>query len=225
MKPMNIAVLVSGSGSNLQAVIDRIEQGVLDARVALVLSNRADAYGLERARIHGLPHLCLPHTDYPDRLEFDRAMVRAIRESGAQAVVLAGFMRMLSGEFLGAFPGRVLNIHPALLPSFPGVNGQRDAADYGVKIAGCTVHFVDELMDNGPVVIQAAVPAFPDDDANSLAERILACEHRVLPQAVAWLAAGRLRQEGRKVRLMPSSAQRAEPPLGVLISPPLESGF
>jgi phosphoribosylglycinamide formyltransferase-1 len=220
-----IAVLVSGSGSNLQALIDRVEQGVLDARIALVLSNKPGAHGLERARQHGLPHVCIPHADYPDRAEFDRAMIRAIREAGGEAVVMAGFMRMITREFLQAFPGKVLNVHPALLPSFAGVHGQRDAADYGVAISGCTVHFVDEIMDHGPVIIQAAVPAYPEDDGETLGGRILACEHRVLPQAVQWLATDRLRLEGRKVRVAPAPVPRAAEMSGALINPPLELGF
>ena len=220
-----IAVLVSGSGSNLQALIDRVESGALEARIALVLSNKPDSYGLQRARAHAVPALCIPHTDYADRLEFDRAMIRAIRDAGAETVVLAGFMRMLTPEFLKAFAGRVLNIHPALLPSFPGVRGQRDAADYGVTLAGCTVHFVDELMDHGEVVIQAAVPAYPDDDGDSLAERILALEHRILPQAVQWLATGRIQVKGRKVHVTPTGIQRAVPPANALVNPPLEQGF
>ena len=220
-----IAVLVSGSGSNLQAVIDRIEEGVLEAKIALVLSNKPDAYGLERAKNHNLQHLCIPHAQYPDRLEFDRAMIRAINDSGAQAVVLAGFMRMLSREFLHAFPGRVINIHPALLPSFPGVHGQRDAAEYGVTISGCTVHLVDELMDNGPVIIQAAVPVYPEDDGQSLSGRILKYEHRVLPQAIQWLATGRIRLEGRKVRILPAATSIARNVPDALVNPPLEQGF
>ncbi|GAB6037110.1 phosphoribosylglycinamide formyltransferase [Fundidesulfovibrio butyratiphilus] len=220
-----IAVLVSGAGSNLQALIDRIEARVLDARITLVVSNRADAYGLVRARNHNLPLLCLPHGDYPDREAFDQAMARAIRQSGAKAVVLAGFLRMLTPAFLKAFPGMVVNIHPALLPSFPGVHGQGDAADYGVKLAGCTVHFVDEIMDHGPVIIQAAVPAHPEDDAQTLSARILAMEHRVFPQAIAWLAAGRLSVQGRKVRLASASKPLAKPLPNCLVNPPLEEGF
>lgn len=220
-----IAVLLSGSGSNLQGLIDRVEDGALDARITLVVSNKPGAYGLERARRHGLPHICIPHADYPDRQEFDRAMIRAIHQAGAEAVVMAGFMRMITREFLQAFPGKVVNIHPALLPSFPGIHGQRDAAEYGVSISGCTVHFVDEIMDHGPVIIQAAVPAYPEDDGETLGGRILACEHRVLPQAVQWLATGRLRLEGRKVRLLASPIARAEETPGVLVNPPLEQGF
>jgi len=221
-----IAVLVSGGGSNLQALIDKIEAGVLDARIVLVLSNRPDAYAQERAKRAGLPHLCLPHERHPDRLEFDRAMIRAIEDSGARAVVLAGFMRLLSGEFLRAFAYRVVNIHPALLPSFAGVHGQADAADYGVAISGCTVHFVDERMDHGPVIIQAAVPAHPDDDGQALGKRILALEHRILPQAVQWLSEDRLCIEGRKVRLLAAAGRTLAAPVpDALINPPLEQGF
>lgn len=220
-----IAVLVSGSGSNLQAMIDRIEAGVLDARIALVLSNKEDAYGLTRAANHAIPNLCLPHADFPDRATFDAAMVDAIKASGAQAVVLAGFMRMLTPAFLHAFPGRVLNIHPALLPSFPGIRSQHDAAEYGVTLAGCTVHFVDECMDNGPVVVQAAVPAYPEDDGETLGARILRMEHRVLSQAVQWLATGRLEIDGRKVKLQAAQVAKAEMEEDCLVNPPLEEGF
>nr|WP_279355830.1 phosphoribosylglycinamide formyltransferase [Fundidesulfovibrio agrisoli] len=219
-----IAVLVSGSGSNLQALIERVESGALDARIALVLSNKPEALALERARACGIKAVALPHADYPDRAAFDAAMVAAIRQSGAEAVVMAGFMRLLTPVFIHAFPGRIINIHPALLPSFAGAHGQRDAANYGVAISGATVHFVDEIMDHGPVVIQAAVPAYPDDDAASLGERILAMEHRILPQAVQWLATGRLSIEGRKVRLRDAGLPKAVVE-GALVNPPLEQGF
>ncbi|MDD4732788.1 MAG: phosphoribosylglycinamide formyltransferase [Desulfovibrio sp.] len=220
-----IAVLVSGGGSNLQSIIDRIESGTLDAEIRLVLSNKPDAYGLTRARNHGIPAVALEHTRYGSREEFDQAMVRTIRDHGAESVILAGFMRILTSEFLNAFPGRVLNIHPALLPSFPGAHGQRDAADYGVRIAGCTVHFVDEKMDHGPVIIQAAVPARPGEDEETLGGRILTLEHRIYPQAVQWLAQGRLRMAGRHVQLDPSEAAPAPQPENALVNPPLENGF
>jgi len=220
-----IAVLVSGSGSNLQALIDKIEAGILDARITVVLSNKPGAYALERARRAGLAHLCLSHAGYANRSDFDRAMIRAITDSGAQAVVLAGFMRILGTEFLRAFPDRVVNIHPALLPSFAGSHGQADAAAYGVAISGCTAHFVDEAMDHGPVIIQAAVPAYPDDDCAVLGGRILELEHRILPQAVQWLAEDRLCVEGRKVRLLAAGRSPAALPPGALVNPPLEQGF
>ena len=222
-----IAVLVSGTGSNLQAIIDRIEEGVLPARITAVVSNKPDAYGLTRAAKHGLPAVVLPHAAFPDRNAYDAALLAAVRDSGAEAVILAGFMRLLGAGFVTAYQGRILNIHPALLPSFPGLRVQAAAVDYGVTLAGATVHFVDEKMDHGPVVIQAAVPARPDDDAQSLGARIMRLEHRIYPQAVAWLAAGRLTIDGRKTRLAPS----ALPPADLaavspcLVNPMLEDGF
>lgn len=222
-----IAVLISGSGTNLQAIVDQIEAGRIDARITAVVSNKAAAQGLARAEKHGLPTVVLPHGEFPDRAAFDAALLAAVRDSGAAAVVLAGFMRLLSPEFIAAYRERILNIHPALLPSFPGIHGQADAAAYGVTIAGATVHFVDEKMDHGPVVIQAAVPALPDDDGPSLAARILAFEHRIYPQAVAWLAAGRLSVHGRKTRLAPADVAPADLAAAgpCLVSPPLERGF
>lgn len=225
--PLNLAVLVSGSGSNLQSIIDRSALGILDADIKVVVSNRAEAFGLERARKAGIPVVALPHGDYPDREAFDTAMIAAIREHGADSVAMAGFMRMVTPAFLRAFPGRVLNIHPALLPSFPGVHGQRDAADYGVRIAGCTVHFVDEGMDSGPIIIQAAVPALPTDTGETLGARILALEHRIYPQALQWLSEGRLSVRGRKVFLAPANKPKAflGEPGEYMVFPPLEEAF
>lgn len=222
-----IAVCISGSGSNLQAIIDRIEAGTLPARIVLVASNRADAYGLTRARRHGLPTRVLTAAEYPDRAAYDAALLDAVRASGAEAVILAGFMRLLGAGFVSAYHNRILNIHPSLLPSFPGRHGQADAAAYGVAISGATVHFVDEAMDNGPIVIQAAVPALPDDDGERLAARILALEHRIFPQAVAWLATGRLTFSGRKTRLAPAGTSPADMTEAgpCLVNPPLEAGF
>lgn len=222
-----LAVLVSGTGSNLQAIIDHIEAGRIDARIAAVISDKADAYGLVRAGRHGIPTRVLPFGEYPDRAAFDAALVDAVRESGAGAVVLAGFMRLLGHAFVTAYRDRILNIHPALLPSFPGLHGQGQATTYGVTISGATVHFVDEKMDHGPIVIQAAVPVLPDDDAASLGERILALEHRIYPQAVAWLAAGRLVVDGRKTRLTPADVPPADLAASgpCLVNPPLEAGF
>lgn len=227
---LKLAVLVSGSGSNLQAMLDRKAQGLLDVDFRLVLSNKADANGLERARTAGIPALAIDHRQFPDREAFDTAMVAAIQDHGADAVALAGFMRMLTPTFLHAFPGRVLNIHPALLPSFPGIHGQRDAAVYGVTIAGCTVHLVDEQMDHGPIIIQAALPVPSGADGETLAARILAWEHRIYPQALQWLAQGRLRLEGRHVRVEgPSCPDAARAPGShcgeALVHPPLEPGF
>jgi len=230
-----IAVLVSGSGSNLQSIIDRIEEGELDAEIKLVLSNKIGAFGIERARKHNLPYKVLLHSEYRTREAFDQAMVDAIREAGVGEgglVVMAGFMRIVTPVFLGAFAGRVMNIHPALLPSFAGVQGQADAADYGVKISGCTVHFVDEKMDHGPVIIQAAVPCQAGEDGNVLAPRILKLEHRIYPQAIQWFAENRLAITDRHVELKVSGRPCAgqpradiDPPTYALVWPPLEEGF
>jgi len=234
-----IAVLVSGSGSNLQSIIDRIEQGVLDAEIKLVISNKAGAYGIERAKKHGIPYKLLLHTDYPSREAFDQAMVDAIEAAGVTPgtggkglVVMAGFMRIVTPTFLTPYENRVINIHPALLPSFPGVHGQGDAADYGVKIAGCTVHFVDEQMDHGPVIVQAAVPCPAGEDGGALGPRILKMEHRVFPQAIQWFAEGRLQIEGRHVELRVTGRKCSEQPKAdiepatyALVWPPLEEGF
>lgn len=222
-----IAVLLSGSGSNLQAIIDRREQGVLSASIALVISNNPDAYGLQRARQHGLQTLVLGHENFSSREEYDRQVIAAIKDVGAELVVLAGFMRLLSAEFVRAFPNRILNIHPALLPSFPGLHGQKQAFDYKVSISGATVHFVDEELDHGPIIIQAAVPAKPDDDEHSLAKRILKLEHRIYPQAIEWFSQGRISISGRQVQITkadkdPADIQKLQP---CLISPGLEQGF
>ncbi len=224
---MKIAVLISGSGSNLQSIIDSIARQVLDARITLVLSNKKQAFGLERAARSNIETRVVEHTRFGSREDFDRQVVKDIRDSGAEAVILAGFMRILSPYFINAFPERILNIHPALLPSFPGVDGQRQAAEYGVKLSGCSVHFVDEKMDHGPLVIQAAVPAFADDDGKSLGSRILALEHCIFPQAIQWLAQGRLEINGRKVQVkdQPEPVVLGSRNLSALVSPGLEKGF
>lgn len=222
-----IGVLISGSGSNLQSIIDRIAEGVLDAEVRMVISNKAEAYGLERAARAGIPTMVLKHGDYAGREEFDAQMVKVLKGAGVEAVVMAGFMRIITPVFLSAFHERVINIHPALLPSFPGVDGQGDAVDYGVKIAGCTVHFVDDKMDNGPVFIQAAVPAFAGEGRDLLQKRILVMEHRLLPQAVQWLAEGRVSIQGRYVHVAEGDKPKAKQNLDFpcLISPALDEGF
>ncbi len=225
--PLKTAVLISGSGSNLQSIIDRIEQGVLNAQITLVLSNKSNAFGLERASRHGLKNKIIEHASFRSREDFDQAMIKEIRDSGAEAVILAGFMRILTPLFINSFPGRILNIHPALLPSFPGVHGQKQAADYAVKISGCSVHFVDEKMDHGPIIIQAAVPAFAQDDPKSLGSRILALEHRIYPQAIQWLAQDRLRIAGRRVEIQnsPGPLLVGKDKDSAIICPGLEKNF
>jgi phosphoribosylglycinamide formyltransferase-1 len=199
-KPV-IAVLVSGSGSNLQAIIDASERGEIPCRVGIVISNKPEAYGLVRARNHGIPTEVVRHTDFPSREDFDRKLVETIRGSGAALVCLAGFMRVLTPVFVRAFPNRILNIHPALLPSFPGTHGPKQALDHGVRFSGCTVHILDEGVDSGPIVVQAVVPVFDDDTEEALAARILVQEHKIYPMAIRLFFQGKLKVEGRRVRI------------------------
>ena len=192
---IRLGVLVSGGGTNLQAILDAIAAGQLDAEVAVVVSNKKEAGGLARAAKAGVPTVVVPHGDYPDRRAFDAALVAVLRERGVEWVVLAGFMRLLTEVFLDAFALRTVNIHPALLPAFPGVDGQRQALAYGVRVAGCTVHLVDRGTDTGPIVAQAVVPVLPDDDEESLKARILVEEHALLPTVLQWIAAGKVQIE------------------------------
>lgn len=189
---MNLGVLISGRGSNLNAVLSAIESGDLPARVALVISNKPDAAGLLRAHEAGVPTRVIPHGGHPDRASFDAALVAALREASVDLVVLAGFMRLLTSTFLDAFPNRVVNIHPALLPAFPGVDAQAQALSYGARVTGCSVHFVDAGTDTGPVIAQAAVPVLDGDDRAALAARILPREHELLVRALRWIAEGKV---------------------------------
>ena len=198
---MTAGVLISGSGTNLQAILDRVAAGTLDCRVGLVVSNRPDAAGLARARAAGVPTRVIPHRDFASREAFDAALVAALTEAGVELVVLAGFDRLITRTLLAAFPQRIMNIHPALLPSFKGLHAQRQALEYGVRIAGATVHFVDEATDHGPIILQAAVPVAPDDTAETLGARILSVEHVIYPQAIQLFAEGRLVVEGRHVHI------------------------
>jgi phosphoribosylglycinamide formyltransferase-1 len=201
--PLRIGVLVSGSGSNLQAIINAVEEKRLEAEIVCVISNRADAFALQRANSHGIPRLHIDHRAHPDRGAYDARIVEVLRSHGVDLVVLAGFMRIVTPVLLDAFPKAVMNIHPALLPSFPGLHAQRQALDYGVKVSGCTVHFVDAGTDTGPIIIQATVPVLDDDDEDSLSARIQVEEHRIYPEAIRLFAAGRLQIEGRRVRITP----------------------
>jgi phosphoribosylglycinamide formyltransferase-1 len=212
-----IGVLISGRGSNLQAIIDATRDGRLDATVAVVISNRADAFGLERARAAGIEALVLDHRAFPSRHDYDAAVVAALRERGVALVCLAGFMRLLSPRFVEAFPNRILNIHPALLPSFPGLHAQRQALDHGVKVSGATVHIVDADLDAGPIVLQSAVPVLDDDTEETLSARILVEEHRLYPEAIRRVLDGGWRIDGRRfvesgtarVSVRPSSDRRS----------------
>jgi phosphoribosylglycinamide formyltransferase-1 len=213
-----IGVLLSGDGTNLQAIIDAIEAGQLDAKIAVVLSNRADAYGLTRARTHRIPTEVLNHKEFPSRETYDEAVVELLSNRGVELVVLAGFMRLLSPVFVKAYSNRIMNIHPALLPSFPGLHVQRKAVEHGVRFSGCTVHFVNEECDEGPIIIQAVVPVFPDDSGTSLAARILEQEHRIYPRAIQLYAEGRLHVVGRRVQVDGLVKDEAQ----ALIQPPLK---
>lgn len=196
-----VAVLVSGSGTNLQALIDATRSADHPARIALVVSNRRDAYALVRAEQAGIPTRVLPNRAFADRAAYDAALVATLREAGVEWVALAGFMRLLTPTLLDAYPWRVLNVHPALLPAFPGLHGQQQAFDYGVRIAGATVHLVDPGTDTGPIIAQGAVPVLPDDTAETLQQRILRVEHRLYPMALRWAVEDRLRVDGRTVRV------------------------
>ena len=207
-RPVPIAVLISGRGSNLGAILEAIESRRLEARVAVVISNRADAAGLVRAREAGVETLVMSHRSHASRDDYDRALIDAIRERGVDLVCLAGFMRLLGRSFCEAFPQAVLNIHPSLLPAFPGVDAQRQALEYGVHVTGVTVHFVTPELDAGPIIMQSPVPVEPGDSEETLSARILAEEHRLYPAAIARVLAGGWRIDGRRVVFDPHAAQR-----------------
>ncbi len=196
---LRLGVLASGRGSNLQAILEAIAAGRLPAEVAAVLSDKADAKALERARQAGVAAEFVDPQAHAGREAFDRALAERLNAHAVQLVVLAGYMRILGPAFLDAFPGRIVHIHPSLLPAFPGLHAQRQALEYGVKVAGCTVHFVDEGLDSGPIILQAAVPVLEDDDEDSLAARILEQEHRLYPEAIRLIAEGRVEVQGRRV--------------------------
>ena len=198
---LKLGILISGNGSNLQSIIDHIEKGSLKATIKIVISNNPDAYGLTRAKKHGIPVVVLKNGDFINKEDFDLELINILKNNSVDLVILAGFMRVLTPTFLKAFPQKIMNIHPALLPSFPGIHGQKQALEYGVKLSGCTVHFVDEGVDTGPIIIQSAVQVFDDDTEETLAARILKEEHRIYPQAIQFFAEGKIEIKGRKVRI------------------------
>ncbi len=198
---INIGVLVSGNGSNFQSIIDQTENGNLDAVIKVVICNIPDAYALERAKEHNIPSVIIENKDFKDRGKFDEKMIEILKSYSVELVIMAGFMRILTPLFVKAFPMRIMNIHPAILPSFQGTHAQERAFDYGVKFSGCSVHFADESVDTGPVIIQSVVPVYDDDTADTLQERILKEEHRIFPQAIQFYAEGKLEVVGRKVRV------------------------
>lgn len=201
---MRIGVLISGSGTNLQAIIDACADGSLEAEVAVVISNHEEAYGLERARKAHIPAVWVDRTAYTTMAEYNLVIRDALREHECDIVAMAGYMRLLGKEVLDEFPDRVLNIHPALLPSFAGANGVRDAWDYGVKVTGVTVHFANERFDEGAIIAQEAVAIDPEDTIETLEARIHEAEHRLYPYALQLMATGRVRIEGRRTRIVPA---------------------
>ncbi len=198
---LKAGVLASGRGSNFQAIIDAIEKGNLKASIELLITDNPSAFAIERAKKHNIKYLFINPKEFAAKDVFFRRIADELKAKGVELVILAGFMRIVRKPLIDAFPGRIMNIHPALLPAFPGLHGQKQAFDYGVKISGCTVHFVDEGMDTGPVIIQAAVPVLPDDTEDTLSERILSFEHRIYPEAVRLFAEGRIEIDGRKVKI------------------------
>ncbi len=214
---VNLGVLVSGSGSNLQAIIDNIEARRLDARIKIVISNVPGAYALARAEKHGIPSMVIPHKGLK-REEYDQKIVEALKANGVELVILAGFMRIITPVLLRAFPMKVMNIHPALLPAFPGTHVWQMEVDSGVKFAGCTVHFVDEGADTGPIIIQAVVPVYDEDTADTLNARILKQEHKIFSQAIQLYAEGRLEIKARRV--LAQGFPKA--PDSFMINPPAE---
>lgn len=198
---LNLGVLASGRGSNFQAIIDEIEAGRLKATIKILIVDNPDAFAIERAKRHSIEYIYIDPKAYPSKDDFFKKIADELKARDVELVILAGFMRIVKRPLIDAFPNRIMNIHPALLPSFPGLHGQKQAIDYGVKISGCTVHFVDEGVDTGPIIIQAAVAVYPDDTEETLSQRILRLEHKIFPEAIRLFAEGRLNIEGRKVKI------------------------
>ena len=215
---LRLAVLASGSGTNLQSIIDQCQNGTLDAEICLVLSNNPGAGALQRASQAGIKTICINHREFDTRGKFDQAVIVALKKVGTELVVLAGFMRIISTLFLQAFPQRIINIHPSLLPSFPGLHVQQKAIEYGAKFSGCTVHFVDAGVDTGPIIIQAVVPIQHDDSEETLAKRILEQEHIIYPQAIQWISEGRVKIIDRQVRVKNSESSET-----TITNPPILS--
>ncbi|MDY6268575.1 MAG: phosphoribosylglycinamide formyltransferase [Selenomonadaceae bacterium] len=196
-----LGILASGRGTDLQSIIDATQRGEVHAKIGVVLSDKPDAYALVRAKQAGIPAVCVNRKLYDGREPFEEALIQELEAKGVTLVVLAGFMRILTPLFVRHYKGRILNIHPALLPSFPGAHAHRDVLAYGVKVSGCTIHFVDEGTDSGPIIAQATVPVHDDDTEETLGARVLAEEHRLYPQVIEWYCEGRLHVDGRKVHI------------------------
>lgn len=198
---MNIAVFCSGNGSNLQAIIDKVAEGYIPAKIALVVSDNETAFALKRAKKSGIETLVLDKKDFKTREEFDKEVIKNLKKKGVGLVVLAGFMRLLSPHFIKEYKNKIINIHPALLPSFKGTHGIKDALEYGVKVTGPTVHFVDENLDNGPIILQKAIEVKDDDTEEDLLVRVHKEEHKIYPEAIKLFAEGRLNIKGRRVAI------------------------
>jgi len=196
---VNIGVLASGRGTNLQAIIEAIEEGRIDGKISIVISDNHNAFALKRAEQHNIETQYVNFKKFKKREDYDKEIIKSLKEKKIELVVLAGYMRILTPYFINAYKNKIINIHPALLPSFPGLHAQRQAVEYGVKVSGCTVHFVDEGVDSGPIILQQAVEVKDDDTEESLAERILREEHRIYLQAIQLFSQGRLIIKGRKV--------------------------
>lgn len=218
---LKLGVLASGRGSNFQSIIDAVEEGRLDVSIEVLIVDNASAFAVKRAEKHNIPYLYMNPKDFGSKDEFFAKIAEELKARGVGLVILAGFMRIVRKPLLDAFPMKVMNIHPAILPSFPGLHGQKQAADYGVKISGCTVHFVDEGMDTGPVIIQAAVPVVPGDNEETLSARILALEHKIFPEAIRLFSEGRIEVDGMMVRIKKRPGGTKYDPSAYLVSPPL----
>jgi phosphoribosylglycinamide formyltransferase-1 len=214
---LTLGVLASGRGSNFQSIIDSIASGFLSAKIAVLITDKPDAYAIERANKHNIEALIISPRDFSDKNAYYSHIAKELKKRGVGLVILAGFMRVVGKPLIDQFRNKIMNIHPALLPSFPGLHGHKDAIDYGVKVSGCTVHFVDEGVDTGAIIIQAAVPAYHDDTEDDLSERILKQEHRIFPYAIKLFAEGKISVEGRKVNI---TADKED---SVIISPPLKA--
>ena len=211
-------MLASGRGSNFQSIIDAINNKNLKSQILLLITDNPSAYAIERAKKHDIEHLVIRPKEYSSRDDFYRKIAEELQKRDVGLVVLAGFMKIVGKPLIDAYPNRIMNIHPALLPSFPGLHGQKQAVEYGVRISGCTVHFVDEGMDTGPVIMQAAVPVYHSDTEDTLSERILKLEHKIYPEAIRLFSEGRLEVQGRVVKIKDSIQ-----PESSLLNPPLES--
>lgn len=207
MRKTVLGVLVSGRGSNLQAIIDAISADRLDAKIGLVISDNPEAHALQRIAGWDIPAVVVDRKKCSSRQEFEERLVAEFTLHHVDLIVLAGFMRILSSNFISRFPGRIMNIHPALLPAFPGLDAQKQALDYGAKVAGCTVHFVDEGMDSGPIILQETVPVLDNDTVETLSERILHVEHLLYPRAISLYCQQRLAVEGRRVKILPEKSK------------------